>query len=683
MPTLFVYMLKLSCSLAVIWLFYRLLLRNLTFYDLNRWYLLGYSLLAFLIPLIDIGPALEGDRPEEPLVLQFIPAIGEITPALAHTPENRGSTWSVWTIASGILLVGTLLLLVRIIVRWLALRQLRRSAILVRDGEWKIYQVDEMITPFSFGKAIFINRGLHTDREWEEIILHEYEHVRGRHTVDIVIAEWLTVLNWYNPFAWLIRHSIRQNLEFIADRRVLAGGFDRKGYQYHLLKAVGLPRYRLANNFNFSSLKKRIVMMNKLRSARLHLVKFLFILPLSAVLLVAFRDHYNVFRRRPGGPVYINAAGIVVGLPGRAPVAGVMVREKSTGQETITDANGYYKLNILVTHDSMRVHIGFSKEGYGPSLRDRVYPSLKETIGILDIVALTDLHRTDHEGIAIALYMHRGPADPSYRDVLAAYKETIRMNEDYKRFFAMQKAHPEVALFYTVAGRYRKLVVHTDGTVERYGYPEGPAIGDLESKYGPLTPWLRRNDPGPGADYVARWESISACAEKEFHTMNHTARAIIFPGDSRVIAVDATGKARVYDMNNDAPEERPAFEQKYGRLPDCVPAGTHYPDKQDTLPTPRFDSPRIVRDSLRIPKEDSTPKPSHEVIRFGSWPPRLSPLFVIDGVETDTSALRTLNPSTIKSIEVLKDSAAEARYGSKGKNGVVIINLKPLAPLKP
>jgi beta-lactamase regulating signal transducer with metallopeptidase domain len=93
-------------------------------------------------------------------------------------------------------------------------------------------------------------------------------HVRQKHTVDILLAELLTIVNWYNPFVWLIRYSIRQNLEFIADCEVLKKGLDKKSYQYHLLSVMGQVEYKLANNFNFSSLKKRIVMMNKLRSAR-------------------------------------------------------------------------------------------------------------------------------------------------------------------------------------------------------------------------------------------------------------------------------------------------------------------------------------------------------------------------------------------------------------------------------
>jgi hypothetical protein len=49
MPVLFVYILKLSISLAVVYLFYHFVLRKLTFYTWNRWYLFGYSLLSFFI----------------------------------------------------------------------------------------------------------------------------------------------------------------------------------------------------------------------------------------------------------------------------------------------------------------------------------------------------------------------------------------------------------------------------------------------------------------------------------------------------------------------------------------------------------------------------------------------------------------------------------------------------------
>jgi len=54
------------------------------------------------------------------------------------------------------------------------------------------------------------------------------------------------------------------------------------------------------------------------------------------------------------------------------------------------------------------------------------------------------------------------------------------------------------------------------------------------------------------------------------------------------------------------------------------------------------------------------------------------PLFVIDGIPqtSGTSAISDINPQDIASMEVLKDAAATAIYGSRGANGVVIITTK-------
>jgi len=298
MLSFLIYLLKSSISLAVVCLFYQLLLRRLTFYAMNRWYLLGYSVLSFFIPLINIYPILrEEGSAGEPYLIRFIPVVGgqgRGAIADAHIVAGGGhasigwGTWLIWAFA-----LGAVILLVRTVIRGWSLYRLRKSARLIESGPLRIYQVDASIIPFSFGNSIYINQDLHTKQQWSDIILHEYVHIRQRHTVDILVAELMCILNWYNPFCWLIRWSIRQNLEFIADQQVLAKGVDKKGYQYHLLTVLGEPRYRLANNFNFSSLKKRIIMMNKMRSARLQLVKFLFIVPLAGVLLVAFRDKFT------------------------------------------------------------------------------------------------------------------------------------------------------------------------------------------------------------------------------------------------------------------------------------------------------------------------------------------------------------------------------------------------------
>ncbi|HEX2684400.1 MAG TPA: M56 family metallopeptidase, partial [Ferruginibacter sp.] len=292
MPALLIYMLKLSVSLAAVYLFYRLFLHRLTFYNHNRWYLVGYTIFAFFIPFLDISPVLEKQHWTQNSVVQWVPTIDSTAThqAVAHAP---GSFFTMWNIMSMLLLSGMIIMLTRLLVQFISFRKMLKKAAFLPGTGMKIFHVDEQIIPFSFGDSIFINRHLHSDTELQEIIRHEFVHVKQRHSIDIIWGELLCLLNWYNPFAWLIKKAIRQNLEFIADHKVLENGIAKKEYQYLLLKVMGNNQYSIANQFNFSSLKKRIAMMNKLKTAKVHLVKFLFILPVLAVILVSFRNQVN------------------------------------------------------------------------------------------------------------------------------------------------------------------------------------------------------------------------------------------------------------------------------------------------------------------------------------------------------------------------------------------------------
>lgn len=278
------YLLKLSIALPVVYLFYWLLLRRLTFYNWNRWYLLAYSMLCFIIPLIDVVGLLQQRGWQDAAVISYIPAIT----AANDVEEGAGINW--WTVLILVVVAGSVLMLGRLLIQFLSLKRLQSSAVLLSDGEVKLYHVDQKIIPFSTHSAIYINRHLHEEGELKEIIHHEFIHVKQRHSFDLWWSEILCILNWYNPFAWLIRKAIRQNLEFIADHQVLQSGLDRKQYQYLLLKVTGIAPFSIAPKFNFSSLKKRIVMMNKSKSANINVMRFLFVLPLLVVVLLAFRS---------------------------------------------------------------------------------------------------------------------------------------------------------------------------------------------------------------------------------------------------------------------------------------------------------------------------------------------------------------------------------------------------------
>ena len=293
MPILIPYLVKLFISLTIVLLFYQLVLRKLTFYNANRWYLVVFTALSFLVPFINVSTFVN-DNPSADGLMQFIPSVQtysvELEQATACPMPLWSSSWNKWDWLLLSFVIGAGVLFIRFLIRCVSFLNLRRKATLLSGTGLNIYHVDAAIIPFSFGNSIFINSKQHTETELREIIRHEFIHVKQNHTIDILWAELLCMLNWYNPAAWLLRSSIRQNLEFIADHKVLENGVDRKQYQYLLLKVIGNDQFSIAQKFNFSSLKKRIAMMNKTRSARVHLFRFLLVLPVLAVILVSFRD---------------------------------------------------------------------------------------------------------------------------------------------------------------------------------------------------------------------------------------------------------------------------------------------------------------------------------------------------------------------------------------------------------
>jgi beta-lactamase regulating signal transducer with metallopeptidase domain len=290
MPFFAIYLLKLSISVAVVYGFYRLFLQRLTFYNWNRWYLLGYSLLSFFIPFIDISQVLQQNQLSGTRLIEWVPLINS-SPVSTIARIKAQSLFTVWDIAGMVLLLGMTIMLIRLLAQFISFRNMMRKAEFISGNDMKIFHVDEHIIPFSFGNSIFINRALHSENELQEIIRHEFVHVKQVHSIDMIWGELLCLLNWYNPFAWLLKRSIRQNLEFIADHKVLENGIAKKEYQYLLLKVIGNNQYSITNQFNFSSLKKRIAMMNKIKSAKVNLVKFLFMLPVLGIILVSFRKH--------------------------------------------------------------------------------------------------------------------------------------------------------------------------------------------------------------------------------------------------------------------------------------------------------------------------------------------------------------------------------------------------------
>ena len=289
-----VYILKSALCLAAFYLFYRLLLSRETFHRFNRLALLGVLLLSCVLPLAEVSmkhPSGVGQTMlslEQWLLLMTAEPAAEIVPA-----PRAGVPWA--QILLLMYVAGVVFFVLRggySLCRLLALlRSARREdvggyvpgcrsvCLLVHDGE---------IAPFSWMSYIVISRK-DLQEDGRAILLHELAHIRRGHSWDLLLADVCITLQWFNPAAWLLKQELQAVHEYEADEAVLASGINAKEYQLLLIKkAVGTRRYSLANSFNHSKLKKRITMMTKRKSSPWARAKYLYVLPLAAVAVVAF-----------------------------------------------------------------------------------------------------------------------------------------------------------------------------------------------------------------------------------------------------------------------------------------------------------------------------------------------------------------------------------------------------------
>lgn len=280
------YLLQVNVGLILFYALYKLVCTRDTFFRSRRFILIVSLVLPFILPFIDVREWLESrDRMIMLTHFDYSAVLPEIVVGSeAVETGNRVFVLSEWI--GYLYLAGVVALLVRLAVQAFSLYRL-----IVRMPEKEINGVcvkclNDPSGPFSFFGWIFMNPAAVKEDEISEILTHEMAHVKQHHSVDVLLAEMVSICCWMNPFAWLLKREVRLNLEFLADRKVMEAGFATKSYQYHLLGLAYNHKYGLSNNFNFSHLKQRIIMMNKKKSnAAGHIKYALFVLPAFALLV--------------------------------------------------------------------------------------------------------------------------------------------------------------------------------------------------------------------------------------------------------------------------------------------------------------------------------------------------------------------------------------------------------------
>jgi bla regulator protein BlaR1 len=285
MPALFVFLLKVNIALLLFCAGYYLVLRHLTFYTLNRVYLVTAILFASIYPQINLSGFMQ--RHQE--LTKPVQAVAINWQAPANTPIKPLTQPDYWHWTEVIFWAGTALLALRLLSQLYSLFKLYRRSVPMQIHNHQVRVLDGEAGPFSFWKSIYINPNNYEPADLKAILLHEQVHVNEWHTLDILLAELSTIFYWFNPGVWLMKKAVRENIEFITDRKILNKGIDAKQYQYSLVNVsfTASPQ-TLVNHFNISTIKKRIIMMNAKRSSKFTITRYAFLVPAVIVLLLMF-----------------------------------------------------------------------------------------------------------------------------------------------------------------------------------------------------------------------------------------------------------------------------------------------------------------------------------------------------------------------------------------------------------
>ncbi|MBE8720171.1 M56 family metallopeptidase [Sphingobacterium pedocola] len=259
-----VYLILVNISLIVCYTLYSLFFKKLTFFQWNRYYLLGALIISLLIPI-----GLFVDMSSNSLLEQTLPTIDlhMMMDVDVMTFGAQASNYYLMDFLAPLYGLGVLAFGFSLLHRLYRLRSIMRS-----EQDW---------LSFSVFNKIFLGRHLMDN---STILSHEQVHVKQGHTYDIVLVELVRLFNWFNPVLYFYQKELKFQHECIADEFCSE---DKVAYAELLVAhAMNVDQLHLTNEFsNHSFLKKRIMMLFKNKSKTQHKYLYLSVLPVILVVV--------------------------------------------------------------------------------------------------------------------------------------------------------------------------------------------------------------------------------------------------------------------------------------------------------------------------------------------------------------------------------------------------------------
>ncbi|MBS4810941.1 MAG: TonB family protein [Bacteroides sp.] len=639
MGTFLVYILKSAVCLAMFYLFYRLLLSKETFHRFNRMALLGMMLLSCLLPLVKVTVEQASPVNAQVMSMEDLLLMYQWNSEAVVEEGSRPFHWQEGLVL--VYFVGLFFVIVRHL--WSLGRMLyliRHSRCERLDNGIRLVVHRRKLAPFSWMRYIVISE---TDlkESGHHILVHEMAHIHHRHSWDLLLTEACAWLQWFNPAIWLLKQELQNIHEYEADEEVLRQGINAKEYQMLLIKkAVGARLYSIANSFNHSSLKKRITMMIRKKSNPWARAKYLYVLPLAAVTVAAFArpeiskplDEISSVKVNDLSAVLETYADKNVSNPAEKtklkmkvvdeegkPIIAATVLVANTTNGTLTDENGNFTLEVGSDQSIQVAYIGMST----------VTMSVKDCLKKADqTIVLTESDTKKYVKVVASAPQTVVSDDQTFSVVeqMPEYPGGMRAGLE---FMARNLRYPTKAREAGKQGRVIvQFVVRKDGSLSDF------------KVLCPVDPWL------------------DAEAIRVISTMPKWK-----PGmqDGKPVSVKFTLPVTfMLEGTNNKPKSGDN---------DVVVVGYGVQKSEESVDVPTI--------KLHNPMDELSITGDFKIDSVGSSKASgVSPLVIMDGLEVSDDVIKKLNPNKIQSVSVLKNEAATAKYGKKGKFGVILITTK-------
>lgn len=647
------YLIQVNLYLVLFYGFYRFLLANETFYNLNRIYLVGSAVLSFGIPFW------YSDYIQSFFITQQVNEVfyTVLSPAVFGAKASTENPFTWYDLLKVFYIVCTFFLSIKLIFNFLQLKKILENT----------EDYSKLGAGFSFFNYVFVDKDL---QKHEVVMEHEYVHIKQLHSADVILFEVIAVLCWFNPVVYFYKKSVKHIHEFIADD--IASKLEASKADYAMLlfsQQFGLNPHQLTNQFiDKSTLKRRIEMLHKPRSRKIALLKYGFTAPLFALMLVIasasiaknkdIKKVEKIVASTAEMPITelsilpikeilsekeTPVKGKVTAAEDRKPLAGVAIVVKGKNMGTTTDVDGNYMINASSTDELIFTFVGFETSTVPVTDKKEINISLKSKdasrpVALSEVVVAGIKPTINYESEEIFTTVEE---QPSFPDGIKNMYQYIARNLRY----------PEPARRANVQGKvFVKFIVRKDGSVSDLQVLKGIGFGCDEETVrvlGSMPKWNAGKQNGrPVSVYFTMPVSFVLEEGKQEIAKGD------FPWEKLIVIEN--GVTKTFMGKEEIRQENERLKKTIGEI-----------EKHEI-------SINTVEKSMTIRVKNGVNIFSQPKVNFIDG----DPLFVIDGKIAVKDEMSSIKPEDIVTIDVLKNASATAIYGEKGKNGVVLIKTK-------